>query len=89
MKRILLLLTVSAVLFSCNKAGVNEYIISGTVKGIADGKTVVLEKQDETGQLKPIDTVKIKDGKFTIKGSSKIDGFSKYQYGKNESCSRS
>lgn len=71
MKRILLLLTVSAVLFSCNKAGVNEYIISGTVKGIADGKTVVLEKQDETGQLKPIDTVKIKDGKFTIKGSSK------------------
>ena len=71
MKRILLLLTVSAVLFSCNKAGVNEYIISGTVKGVADGKTVVLEKQDETGQLKPIDTVKIKDGKFTIKGSAK------------------
>ena len=71
MKRILLLLTVVAVLFSCNKAGVNEYIISGTVKGIADGKTVVLEKQDETGQLKPIDTVKVKDGKFTIKGTAK------------------
>jgi len=71
MKRILLLLTVVSVLFSCNKAGVNEYIISGTVKGIADGKTVVLEKQDETGQLKPIDTVKVKDGKFTIKGSAK------------------
>jgi peroxiredoxin len=71
MKRLLLLLTVSAVLFSCNKAGVNEYIITGTVKGVADGKTVVLEKQDETGQLKPIDTVKIKDGKFTIKGSAK------------------
>ena len=71
MKRIVLLLTVTAVLFSCNKAGQNEYIISGTVKGVADGKTVVLEKQDETGQLKPIDTVKIKDGKFTIKGSAK------------------
>jgi peroxiredoxin/endonuclease YncB( thermonuclease family) len=71
MKRILFLLTVTAVLFSCNKAGKNEYIISGTVKGVADGKTVVLEKQDETGQLKPIDTVKIKDGKFTIKGSAK------------------
>ena len=71
MKRILLLLTVTAVLFSCNKAGQNEYIISGTVKGVADGKTVILEKQDETGQLKPIDTVKIKDGKFTIKGSAK------------------
>ncbi|MSP84409.1 MAG: AhpC/TSA family protein [Flavobacteriaceae bacterium] len=71
MKRLLLLLTVSAVLFSCNKAGVNEYVISGTIKGIADGKTVVLERQDETGQLRPIDTVKIKDGKFTIKGSAK------------------
>ena len=71
MKRLLLLLTVTTVFFSCNKAGQNEYIITGTVKGVADGKTVVLEKQDETGQLKPIDTVKIKDGKFTLKGSAK------------------
>lgn len=70
MKRILFTLTVIAVLFSCNKAGKNEYIISGTVKGVADGKTVILEKQDETGQLKPIDTVKVKDGKFTIKGAA-------------------
>lgn len=70
MKKILLLLAVSTVLFSCNKAGKNEYIITGNIKGI-DGKTVILEKQDETGQLTSIDTVKIEKGKFTFKGSAK------------------
>jgi thiol-disulfide isomerase/thioredoxin len=71
MKRILMLLTVITVLISCNKAGDNEYIISGTVKGIADGKTVILEKQDNMGQVVPLDTVKVKDGKFTMTGSAK------------------
>jgi hypothetical protein len=71
MKRILMLLAVITVIISCNKAGENEYIISGTVKGIADGKTVVLEKQDEMGQFIPMDTVKVKDGKFMMKGSAK------------------
>ena len=66
-----MLLTVLTVIISCNKAGKNEYIVSGTVKGIADGKTVVLEKQDEMGQFIPMDTVKVKDGKFMIKGSAK------------------
>ena len=66
-----MLVTVIAVTISCNKAGENEYIISGTVKGIADGKTVVLEKQNEMGQFIPMDTVKVKDGKFTMKGSAK------------------
>lgn len=71
MKKIFLLLSAVAVMISCNKAGKNEYIITGTVKGIADGKTVILEVQDESGQLKPVDTVKIEKGKFTIKGSAK------------------
>ncbi len=71
MKKILMLFTVITVIISCKKAGENEYFISGTVKGIADGKTVVLEKQDEMGQFVPLDTVKVKDGKFTMKGSAK------------------
>lgn len=66
-----MLLTVFAVIISCNKAGENEYIISGTVKGIADGKTVVLEKQNEMGQFIPMDTVKVKNGKFVMTGSAK------------------
>ena len=71
MKKILMLFTVITVIISCKKAGENEFFISGTVKGIADGKTVVLEKQDEMGQFVPLDTVKVKDGKFTMKGSAK------------------
>jgi peroxiredoxin len=71
MKKILLVLSAVAVLVSCNKAGKNEYIITGTIKGIADGKTVTLEVQDSTGQLKPAGKVKIEKGKFTFKGNAK------------------
>ena len=51
MKKILLVITAITVLISCNKAGENEYIVTGTIKGIADGKTAILEVQDETGAL--------------------------------------
>lgn len=71
MKKVLLLVSAVAVLVACNKAGENEYIVTGTVKGVDNGKTVVLEKQDSLGQLKPIDTVKIENGKFTFKGTAK------------------
>jgi len=70
MKKILVFVSAIAVLVSCNKAGENEYIVTGTIKGI-DGKNVFLEKQDETGQLKQLDTVKIENGKFTFKGNAK------------------
>ncbi|MEN9323690.1 MAG: hypothetical protein RL699_1470 [Bacteroidota bacterium] len=70
--RSFLVLTAAAVVFSCNKAGENEYIITGTIKGIADGKKVFLEVQDDmTGAFKALDTVKVEGGKFTIKGSAK------------------
>lgn len=70
--RTFLVLTAAAVVFSCNKAGENEYIITGTIKGIADGKKVFLEVQDDmTGAFKALDTVKVEGGKFTIKGSAK------------------
>jgi peroxiredoxin len=71
MKKILLVITAITVLISCNKAGENEYVVTGTIKGIADGKTAILEVQDETGALKPVDTVKIEKEKFTFKGSAK------------------
>jgi len=70
MKKIIVFVSAVAVLISCNKAGENEYIVTGSIKGV-DGKNVFLEKQDETGQLKQTDTVKIENGKFTFKGSSK------------------
>jgi len=70
--KILLLLSFFSVLISCNKAGENEYIVTGTIKGIDNGKSVTLEVQDDkTGQLKAVDTVKIENGKFVFKGSAK------------------
>ncbi len=69
MKKIFLVVALSLAVLSCNKVAKGEFLISGTAKGIADGKTVVLEKQDESGQsLIPVDTVKVKGGKFEIKG---------------------
>jgi thiol-disulfide isomerase/thioredoxin len=71
MKNILLLVSAVAVLVSCNKAGDNEYVITGTIKGIKDGTEVFIEKQDSLGQIKAIDTVKIEKEKFTFTGTSK------------------
>lgn len=71
MRKILLLVSAVALLVSCNKAGDNEFIITGTIKDVKDGETVVLEQQDSTGQLKPIDTVKIEKGKFVFTGTAK------------------
>ncbi|MFY8212883.1 MAG: redoxin domain-containing protein [Flavobacterium sp.] len=69
--RFILLLTSALLVFSCNKAGENEYIITGTIKGV-DGKKVYLEVQDDmTGAFKTLDTVVVEGGKFTMKGSAK------------------
>jgi len=67
MKKIILLLTIPLILVSC--LGKDEYIISGTAKGIENGKTIILQTQDPSGMgLKSIDTVKVENGKFEIKG---------------------
>lgn len=69
MKKIFLFLATATLIVSCNKVEKNHYIISGIAKGVANGQTIVLEKQDEMGMnLVPVDTVKVKDGKFEIKG---------------------
>ena len=69
MKKILFVATLAMTLFSCSKVKKGEFLITGTAKGIENGKTVILQKQDESGlTMVPVDTVKIKDGKFEIKG---------------------
>ena len=72
MKKIILLLSASVVLFSCNK---DSYTISGTVKGIDNGKTVILESQDEKLGIIAIDTVKVENGKFEIEGKTTEPAF--------------
>src|SRR3970040_2874068 len=69
MKKIILLLSVAAVLFSCNKVGKDEFLITGTATGIENGKTIILETQDPTtGAVTALDYGKVENGKFEIKG---------------------
>jgi hypothetical protein len=68
MKKILLLLTISATLLSCNKVKKGEFLIEGTAKGVANGKTAILQKMDQMMGSIAIDTAVIKDGKFILKG---------------------
>lgn len=68
MKKIILLLSATVFLISCSK---DKYTISGTVKGIENGKTVIMEAQNLNGMgLVGVDTVKIENGKFEIKGKA-------------------
>jgi hypothetical protein len=70
MKKILLLVAVALVLFSCKNLAEGEYEITGTVKGMKTG-LIFLEKQSPMGMgPQAIDTVKIVDGKFEIKGKT-------------------
>ncbi|MGC4040102.1 MAG: DUF4369 domain-containing protein [Flavobacterium sp.] len=69
MKKIILLVAGAVSLYSCNRLGEGEYEITGTVKGMKTG-LVYLEKQNEMGMSQAIDTVKIVDGKFEIKGKT-------------------
>jgi len=70
MKKSLLLVASAIALYSCNKLAEGEYEITGTVKGMKTG-LVYLEKQNPMGMgAQAIDTVKIVDEKFEIKGKT-------------------
>lgn len=70
MKKIILLVAVAVLLYSCKNLADGEYEITGTVKGMKTG-LVYLEKQSPMGMgSQAIDTVKIVDGKFEIKGKT-------------------
>lgn len=61
-----------ATVVSCSKVKEGEFLISGKAKGMEDGKSVILQTQDESGMMMvPVDTVKVKDGKFEFKGKIK------------------
>ena len=68
-KKIIFLLITATLFAACNKLEENEFIVSGTAEGIADGKLAILETLDESGMgVKPTDTAFIKNGKFEFKG---------------------
>lgn len=69
MKKILFLLTASVAIMSCSKVKDGEYLITGTAKGIANGKTIILQGTDPTTKMAvALDTVKVENEKFEIKG---------------------
>lgn len=70
MKKILLLVALAIAFYSCKRLAAGEYVITGTVKGMKTG-LVYLEKQSPMGMgSQAIDTVKIVNGKFEIKGKT-------------------
>lgn len=71
MKKIVYLILLSLAILSCSKVAKGEYLISGKAKGIADGKMVILKKQNEFGIVISVDSTKVKDGKFQLKGKVK------------------
>lgn len=73
MKKIILLLSATVLLISCTKT---KYTISGSAKGIDNGKTVIMETPNENGMgLTAVDTVKIENGKFEITGKATEPSF--------------
>ena len=84
MKKIVVLLTVSLAFFACSKVGKNQFLITGTAKGIENGKKVILNKQNEMGMSLPVDTAKVKDGKFEMKGKITEPGFYTLQVEKTQ-----
>nr|WP_315150573.1 DUF4369 domain-containing protein [uncultured Flavobacterium sp.] len=73
MKKIILLLSATVFLISCSKT---KYTISGTAKGIENGKTIIMETADASGMgLMPVDTVKVENGKFEITGKATEPSF--------------
>ena len=74
-KSVLLFLSIITItIFSCSKVRKGEFLISGNAKGIADGKMVVLKKQNEFGLVVNVDSAKVKDGKFEMKGDYILSG---------------
>ncbi len=71
MKKIVLLTILSAIFISCGNVKDGEFTIEGQVKGVDNGKLIVLHKQDDSLGMIPVDTTRIKDGKFTFKGKTK------------------
>lgn len=69
MKKLALFASLSILLFSCGKAKDGEFFLSGTAKGVENGKLVILQTIDESGMNAiSLDTVKVQNEQFEISG---------------------
>ena len=67
MRKVALIIATSLVAFACNNLKDNEFLITGQVDGVENGKKIFIEIQSETGFLAK-DTAEVQDGKFELKG---------------------
>ncbi len=73
MRKIALIIATALVAFACNNLKDNEFLISGQVDGVENGKKVFVELATENGMVAK-DTAVIENGKFELKGiSTEID----------------
>ncbi|NHN24889.1 redoxin domain-containing protein [Flavobacterium jejuense] len=71
MKKILVLVASVFAFISCEKAIENQYIVTGTAKGVENGKKMFIELQGEMGEPISKDTAIVENGKFEFKGQVK------------------
>lgn len=71
MKKLVFLIALSFTILSCSKVADGEYLITGNTKGVPNGKMVVLKKKNDYGIVVNVDSTKVKDGKFELKGKVK------------------
>lgn len=70
MKKTLFILFLAIGLVSFKAIIDNDFTLTGTVKGLENGKTVTLERQDEVLGMVAVETVKIENEKFSFKGKA-------------------
>lgn len=70
MKKLLFIIVIATALVSFKIIIDTDYTLTGTVKGLANGKMVLLEKQDEVLGIVAVDSVKIENEKFSFKGKT-------------------
>ena len=68
MKKIFYIITLATLVLACNNLNKNEFLITGSVKGMDDGVKIYLNTQGENGfQVK--DSAIIQNEKFNLKGN--------------------
>ncbi len=85
MKKLIYLLTVTALGISACNSGNKGYTISGTIEGAADGDTVFLQERSDR-EFNKIDTAIISKGGFSFEGSqdSTVNRYITYAKGDNQ-----
>lgn len=70
MKNIFLVTAIAFGLFSFTNLAKPNFTLSGIAQGVKDGTMVYLERQDDVKGIVAMDSVKITNGAFTIKGTA-------------------